>query len=203
MNTSVQKCGYVHDGCVFSYLLALDALILISITLGCTFVNVYAPALDISSSSMSYTAYALTNCYSTPSSSSNSSMYTKSTYVAHGPAYSLKLQPLLRMCKTQLQMFWICIYLDLSCAQIASSHCTLCLLHTLKMMVSMTTTLPPSAKCSTFQHSLLFLNSSFASFFPNSLTSSSCLHMCSLFCVSFSFVILYNFSIAFFALMLM
>jgi hypothetical protein len=35
------------------------------------------------------------------------------------------------------------------------------------------------------------------------LTSSSCLHMCSLFCVSFSFVILYNFSIAFFALMLM
>jgi hypothetical protein len=51
-------------------------------------------------------------------------------------------------------------------------------------------------------HFTLFNSSSTSIFFNNS-TSSSCLYLCSLFCASFSFVILYSFSIAIFAFMFM
>ncbi len=46
------------------------------------------------------------------------------------------------------------------------------------------------------------LNSSFTFVLPNNSASSSCLHMCSLLCASFSLVILYNFSMAVSALIL-
>ncbi len=53
-------------------------------------------------------------------------------------------------------MFQICIYFELLYAQIASPHCTFCLLHPMKMMVNVVLTLLPMVECFTFQHSLLF-----------------------------------------------
>ncbi len=48
-----------------------------------------------------------------------------------------------------------------------------------------------------------FLNSSSTFVLFNNSTSSSCLHLCSFLCTSFSLAIIYNFSMAFFALMLL
>jgi hypothetical protein len=53
-------------------------------------------------------------------------------------------------------MFRICIYFELSNAQIASFHCTFFLIHTLKMMVNMVVTSLPMAKCLALQHILFF-----------------------------------------------
>ncbi len=72
-----------------------DAFISISIALGCTFINVcifvdgYIPTSSIFSSS-------------TPSSSSDFSMFIGSIDVALGPTYTLELQPLLRLCKNSI-----------------------------------------------------------------------------------------------------
>ncbi len=71
----------------------------------------------------------------------------------------------------------------------------LCLLHTLKMMVN---AMWPYNQWVNIQHSItLFFFQCFFFVFPlNNFTSSSCLHLCSLFYISFSFAILCNFSIA-------
>jgi hypothetical protein len=182
-----------------------STLISISSTVGCTPINIYTsidgctPTSNMLSSFASfYIACASIDYYSTPSSSSNSSMYTRSIDVILGHACSLELQPLICLCKNStidvliLYIFWIII-----CA-----HCIFSmydLLHILKMMVNIATTLPPMAKYSKLQHVLLF--STLLLFFFNSFFSSSYLCLCSLFCTSFSFATLYNFSIMFSTLM--
>jgi hypothetical protein len=94
-------------------------------------------------------------------------------------------------------MFQFYIYLELSYAQIASSHCTLLLLHTLKMMANVVVTLLPVAKCLALLYSQLFF------FFFNSFVSFSYFRLCLLLCASFSLATLYNFSITLSALMLL
>jgi len=80
---------------VFS-LVALGACILIFVALGYTFVNI-CTSIDgctpTSTMSSFCVACASTNYCSIALSSSNSSMFTKSTDVALGLAYSLELQP--------------------------------------------------------------------------------------------------------------
>jgi len=90
---------------------APSAVMLISITLGCTFVCGYTPTSNTSSSTSFYVTCSSTYHYSTPLFSFDSSMYTGSIGVAHGLSYSLELQPLLGLPKTLLQMFLIYIYL--------------------------------------------------------------------------------------------
>ncbi len=109
----------------------------ISITLGCTsidictFVDGYTPTLNIFSSSTSfYIAYVLTNCCYTPSSSSDSSMFTESTNVAPGLACTFELQPLLHLHKNSnayvpiLYISWIivCANCIFSLYGLPSSH---------------------------------------------------------------------------------
>ncbi len=133
-------------------------------TLGYTSINIYTssdgytPTSNMSSSSTSfYVAYASIDCYSTPSTSFDSSMYTRSIKGTIGLACSFELQPLLCLCKNStIDVSNLYIYLELSYVHIASSQCTFCLLHTLKMMVNMGATLLPMAKCSALQHTLLF-----------------------------------------------
>jgi hypothetical protein len=70
--------------------IAFDALISISIALGCILVDGYNSAFVTFSSFMSiYTTCASPNCCSIASSYSDSSMNTKSTNVAFNPSYSL------------------------------------------------------------------------------------------------------------------
>ncbi len=98
-------------------------LILISITFGCTFVDVYIFIITCtltSNTSSSFVffciAYASIDRYSTPSSSSNFSMFTTSINVAFGLACSLEFQqPLLHMHKnsttyvSNLYISWIIV----------------------------------------------------------------------------------------------
>jgi hypothetical protein len=83
----------------------LDTFILVSITLVSTSIDVCTsmdggiPFVDLFSSYASfYVGYASINCYSTPLSS-NFSMFTISINVVFGLAYTLELQPLLRLGK--------------------------------------------------------------------------------------------------------
>ncbi len=109
---------------VAHFLTSVDCgtLISISIALGCTTINVCTfvdactLALDTSFSSTSYCiACALIDGYSTPSSSSDSSMCIRSTNVA--PSLTHLNSNLFYVCaKTELQMFQLFIYLELSYA---------------------------------------------------------------------------------------
>jgi hypothetical protein len=104
--------------------------------------------------------------------------------------------------KTTLQMFHLCIYHELSSPQIASSHCILPSLHFKDDGECGGNFTTNNCIFNTLTHSTPF-NSSFASIIFNKYASYSCLHLCSLFCTSFSFVTLYNFSIVLSTLMLL
>ncbi len=94
--------------CLLTFV-APNALISISITLGCIFIDVYISVdgypltSNTSSSSSSLCATcALTDHYSTPSYSSNCSMFIGTTDVALGLACTLELQPLLHLHKNSI-----------------------------------------------------------------------------------------------------
>ncbi len=134
---------------------SLSVVMSISIPLSCISLNGYIPTLGTSPSSTSlYIACSSTNRYSTPSSS-DSSMYIKSTGVVLGLACSLELQPLLHLCKNytidvpDLYMFQI-----MECTNFNFSW-SVFLPHASKMVNAMATSLP-IAECSTFKHSLFF-----------------------------------------------
>jgi hypothetical protein len=138
--------------------------------------------------------------YSTPSSSSDSSMFIGSTDVAHGLAYTLEFQSLPRLCKNSivdvpdLYIFWIIV-----CANCISS-----------LYILPSSPYEDDGECSAdlitngwmfhIPTLLALFNSSFVYLFFNNSTSSSYLRMCSFFCTSFSFVTFCNFSIALFVL---
>jgi hypothetical protein len=136
--------------------ITLGAPISISITLGCTsidiciFVNGCIPALITYSSFASfYPICASTDRYSTPLFSSTFSMYIGSIDIALSLTCSLEFQPLLRLHKNSIIDVPNLYNLELSYAQITSSHCTLYFLHVLKIMVNVVATSLPTAKCST------------------------------------------------------
>jgi hypothetical protein len=159
--------------------IALGAFISIFITLNYTSIDVYIfvngciPTLFTSSFVTSfYFICASTNRYSTPLFSSTFSMYIGSIDITPSPTCSLEFQPLLRLHKNSIIDVPNLYNLELSYAQIASSHCTLYFLHVLKIMVNVVaTSLPTTMLLSTL---LLF-------FFFNNFVSSSYLCLCSRF----------------------
>ncbi len=99
--------------CLFAFT-KLGALILISIALDYTFVNGCTFSLDIFSSSTSFCVTCSSiDCYSTPLSSFDFSMFIGSTKVAFGPTCTFELQPLLHLCKnstTHVPVLYILSY---------------------------------------------------------------------------------------------
>ncbi len=106
-NTFIYKCSCVHD-CASSLLCNLGSLTLISIALGCAFVNVYTSmdgctfSMTFSSLASVYSNCASTNCCSTISSSSNFSMNTRSSKIALGHACSLAHQLFMMLHKNSI-----------------------------------------------------------------------------------------------------
>jgi len=114
-NTFIQKCGFVQIAHIlFASTFASPCSISISITLHCfyactyvvcctfnyTFVDNCSSFTTTSSSLASFCIVcALTKCYSSISSSFDSSMHTKSTNVALSHVYSLAHQCRLLLCK--------------------------------------------------------------------------------------------------------
>ncbi len=181
----------------------LGALILISITLyyifvdSCTYANGCTFTLNTSSSSTSFCVTCSSiDCYSTPLSSFDFSMFTGSTKVVLGPTYTFELQPFLYLRKNSttnvpvLNISWIimCINYIFSLYVLPSSHYE----YDGECCGDLTTN---GWMFNTLELFVL-LNFSFASFFLNSFVSSSYLCLCSFFYGSFSLITLCNFSIA-------
>jgi hypothetical protein len=101
--------------------------------------------------------------------------------------------------KTQLQMFQLHLFLELSFTQIVFSHYTPSLLHISKMMMNTTTTLQPIAKYSTLL-SLFFSTPFILMFFSTILLHPPTFICAHSFVLPFSFTIFYSFSIALFTL---
>jgi hypothetical protein len=192
------------------FTIASNSRLSISITLCCAS-TITCTSMDcctststtFSSPTSVYPVYASTKLYSTTSSSSNSSMNIGSIDVALGPIYFLARQLLLLMRKNStidvqvLYVTWIII-----CANYIFSLYAFPFTHS-----------EDDDECSgdltdngwIFNTPSFFVipNYSYTFVLLNNSTSSSYLRLCSLLCVSFSFVILYNFSIALFAFMLL
>ncbi len=139
--------------------------------------------------------FVSTKCCSTILSSSNLSMNTRCTNVAPSPICSLARQFLLLLRKNStidvlvLYISWIIIYANYIFSFYVFAHSE------------------DDGECNSnfTANSWIFNTPSFFALFNyssafvllNNFASSSCLCLCSLFCASFSFVIFYNFSIAY------
>jgi len=145
-----------------------------------------------------YSLCASTKCCSIAFSSSDSSMNTRSTNVAPGRVCFLACQLLLLLRKK----------LNYRCSNsIYIVNYYLCKLHLLIICFSFCTfqrwwmRCRPHSQWLNIQRAFFICFSTFV--FLNNSASSSCLHLCSLLCTSFSFDIIYNFSITLFTLMLL
>jgi uncharacterized membrane protein len=103
----------------------------------CTFVDNYCSAtITFSFRASFYIVYASTNCCSTTSSFSNSSMNIGSTNVTLGPICFFAHQHRLLMCKNSTIVVLMYLCFKLSSAQIVSSPYTPSLLHISKMTMN-------------------------------------------------------------------
>jgi len=209
-NTFIQKCSFVRIACIiFASTSASPCSISISITLrcfyacayvacifNCTFVDNCSSFTTRSSSLASFCIIcALTKCYSSISSSFDSSMHTKSTNVALSHVYSLTHQCHLLLCKKSnldvsiVFMFWIIV-----CENCIFSLYTFPYAHS-KDDDECGGNLIANGRIFNIPSLSTFLNSSSISIFLNNSTSSSYLRMCSFLYTSFSLAIRCSFSI--------
>jgi len=190
------------------FTIGFDSRLSISIALRCVFAITYTSMDGYTSTSTMFSFLASiciicasTNCCSTTLSSFDSSMNTSSIDVALHPTCYLVCQFLLLLHRNSitnvlvLYILWIiiCTNYIFSLYVFPSTHSE----NDDECGNDLTTNDWIFNKPSNFT----LFNSSFASFFLNNSTSSSCFCLCSLFCTSFSSIILYSFLIAFFALM--
>ncbi len=191
-------CIHVSLCCVFAIVCNSMAFC----TFNCTFTNSYSPcATTLSSLASFYIVCASTKWWSSASSSFNSSIHTGSIDVVLGLVCFLACQRRLLMHKTQLQMLQLCLCLKLSFMQTISSHYAFPSTHS-KDFIECGDNLTTNGWIFNIPLSTL-LNSFLTFVLLNNSSSSSCLHMCSLICASFSLTIRYSFSITPFALILM
>jgi hypothetical protein len=187
--------------CLLTFV-AHGAIMLISILVGCNFLSGYTRASSTFPSFASFcvTYSSIVHCF-TPSSLSNSWMYTRSTSVALGLACLFELQPLLH-----LHNFFTIDALDLYISWIME-----CANYIFSWYYFPSSCSKDDDECNgdlttnTWMFNIptlyYFFNYSSISSFLNTYASFSCFHLCSLLYASFSLDIFCNFSIALFTFM--